>query len=401
MTLPLSPASPARPRTGADAPAATYALRAGRMFDGFTLSGPVTVRVRRDRVLAVDRTGSIPPGVPLVDLGDDVCLLPGLVDVRAHLALDAGPDPVGSLVAADDERLLARMRVAARTALHAGVTTVRDVGDRGFLASALAERTAADPGLGPEILAAGPPITTPGGHGHALGGAAVGTRALVEAVRERHARGCSLVTIVASGDVRTPGSDPRRAQYTRDELRTVADEAHRLGLPVAAHAHGVVAIEDALAAGVDSLEHASFLGGHGAVEELRLQALVAGSGTFVSMTPVREPGAYADTVHAAYRALIRLGARIAVGSDAGTACNRPHDSLPYAPLELTALGASPLEALKAVTSRAAALCGVGGRKGRIRAGSDADFLAVGGDPLAGLAALRDVRAVFRAGVRIR
>ncbi|MFF3561679.1 amidohydrolase family protein [Streptomyces sp. NPDC002574] len=401
MTLPPFPVSPARPRTDAGAPAATYALRAGRMFDGFTLSGPVTVHVRRDRVLAVDRTGSVPTGVPLIDLGDHVCLLPGLVDVRAHLAFDAGPDPVGSLAAADDEGLLARMRVAARTALHAGVTTVRDVGDRGFLASALAEQTAADPALGPEILAAGPPITTPGGHGHRLGGETVGPRALVDAVRERHARGCALVTIIASGDVRTPGSDPGRTQYTRGELRTVADEAHRLGLPVAAHAHAAVAIEDALAAGVDSLEHASFLGGHGAVEELRLLALVAGSGTFVSMTPVREPGPYADGVHAAYRALIRLGARFAVGSDAGTTSARPHNSLPSAPLELAALGASPLEALKAVTSQAAALCGLGSRKGRIRAGADADFLAVTGDPLTGLAALRDVRAVFRAGVRIR
>lgn len=146
--------------TDADA----YALRAGRMFDGFTLSGAVTVHVRRGRIVAVDRTGSLPPpGVPLVDLGDDACLLPGLVDVRTHLAFDAGPDPVGSLVAADDGRLLARMRVAARTALQAGITTVRDSGDRGFLALALAAETAADPSRGPEILAAGPPITTPGG----------------------------------------------------------------------------------------------------------------------------------------------------------------------------------------------------------------------------------------------
>ncbi|MFD3453172.1 amidohydrolase family protein [Streptomyces sp. NPDC058691] len=397
MTLLRFPIPQAGPQTDAHA----YALRAGRMFDGFTLTGAATVHVRRDRVVAVDRTGSVPPGVRLVDLGDDVCLLPGLIDVRAHLALDAGPDPVASLVAADDQRLLARMRVAARTALYAGITTVRDAGDRGYLGAALAAETAADPGLGPEILAAGPPITTPGGHGHFLGGEAVGRRALVDAVRERHARGCSLVTVMASGDVRTPGSDPTRSQYTRDDLRTVVDEAHRLGLPVAAHAHATVAIADALAAGVDSLEHASFLGGHGAVEELRLQALVAGSGTFVSMTPVLEAGAYADAVHGAYRSLARLGARIAVGSDAGVAPARPHDILPYDALELTRLGVSPLAALKAVTSEAATLCGTEGRKGRIRAGADADFLAITGDPLSGLTALQDVRAVFRAGVRIR
>ncbi|MEU6339669.1 amidohydrolase family protein [Streptomyces sp. NPDC046977] len=390
--------SPARPRSaaGTGTDDGTCALRAGRMFDGFTLSGAATVHVRRGRVVAVDRTGAVPPGVPLTDLGDDACLLPGLVDVRAHLALDAG-----ALPAADDKRLLARMRVAARTALGAGITTVRDAGDRGFLAAALARETAADPGLGPEILAAGPPITTPGGHGHLLGGVAAGTRALVEAVRERHARGCALVTIMASGDARTPGSDPSLAQYTRDELRTVVAEAHRLGLPVAAHAHATTAIADALAAGVDSLEHASFLGGVGTVEELRLQALIAGSGTFVGMTPVREAGAYADGVHAAYRALARLGARIAVGSDAGAAPDRPHGTLPDVTLELAALGVPPLTALKAVTSQAAALCGAGGRKGRVRAGADADFLVIGGDPLAGLTALRDVRAVFRAGIRIR
>ncbi|MFJ4986628.1 amidohydrolase family protein [Streptomyces sp. NPDC088732] len=395
--------SPARPRSvaGTGTDDGTCALRAGRMFDGFTLSGAATVHVRRGRIVAVDRTGTVPPGVPLVDLGDDACLLPGLVDVRAHLALDAGPDTAGALLAADDERLLARMRVAARTALRAGITTVRDAGDRGFLAAALARETAADPGLGPEILASGPPITTPGGHGHLLGGAAAGTRALVGAVRERHARGCSLVTIMASGDARTPGSDPSRAQYTREELRTVVSEAHRLGLPVAAHAHATEAIADALAAGADSLEHASFLGGRGTVEELRLQALIAGSGTFVGMTPVREAGAYADGVHTAYRALARLGARITVGSDAGTAPDRPHGTLPDAAMELAALGVSPLTALKAVTSQAAAACGAGGRKGRIGAGADADFLVIDGDPLAGLTSLRDIRAVFRAGVRIR
>ncbi|NUP78125.1 MAG: amidohydrolase family protein, partial [Nonomuraea sp.] len=156
------------------------------MFDGFTMSGPATVHVRGGRITAVDRTGSRPSDRYVMDLGADACLLPGLIDTHTHLAFDAGQNPVESFLAADDEQMLTDMRTAARTALLAGITTVRDLGARDFLALTVAEETLKIPEAGPEILAAGPPITTYGGHCHFMNGEAEGRTQLIDAVRERH-----------------------------------------------------------------------------------------------------------------------------------------------------------------------------------------------------------------------
>ena len=325
-----------------------------------------------------------------------------------HLGFDAGPDPVTAFTTADDAELLDRMRSAAGRALRAGITTVRDLGDRNYLALALN----AEAGEGPEILAAGPPITTPGGHCHFMGGEAEGAEALRAAVRDRHERGCAVVKIMLSGGNMTPGSPPHESQYSLADLRVVVDEAHRLGLPVAAHAHGTPAIRDALAAGVDSIEHATFVTADGVDADPALLAAIAGSDVFVSVTIGVVPGdsplvlppevaKRVEAVHEALRALYRLGARIVLGTDAGIMPVKPHDVLPYAISQFTAEGPSPLEALTAATGLAAQACGVSGRKGRIAVGMDADLLAVTGNPLDDLDRLRDVRAVFRAGVRVR
>jgi imidazolonepropionase-like amidohydrolase len=143
------------------------ALRASRLFDGVsdTLLADPTVLIDGTTITAVGSRLPVPAGMPVIDL-PGVTLLPGLIDTHVHLAFDAGPDPVTTLAARDDHEALAAMAEAARTALRGGVTTVRDLGDRGYLALALRDR----PDL-PTILAAGPPITIPGGHCHFLGGA--------------------------------------------------------------------------------------------------------------------------------------------------------------------------------------------------------------------------------------
>ncbi|MFE0629233.1 amidohydrolase family protein [Streptomyces sp. NPDC058864] len=389
------------------------AIHAGSMFDGFTRSGPATVHVRGDRIVRVDRTGALPAdGTPVVDLGPGACLLPGLIDTHTHLAFDASADPVTSLAATSDADLLAQMRAAARAALRAGITTIRDLGDRDYLSLALVEELAEAPEQGPEILAAGPPLTTPGGHCHFFGGEVEGIDALRAAVRERHARGCAVVKIMASGGNMTPGSVPPHAsQYGLAELRAVVEEAHRLGLPVAAHAHGVQSIKDALDAGVDSLEHVTFLDADGATYDVGLAEAIVDSGTFASLTLGMAPGvaidppkalaAHVQTILRTFGDLHAAGANVVIGSDAGIGLAKPHDVLPHGVGDLVRLGASPVDALICVTSHAARLCRVEGRKGRISAGADADLLAVNGDPVEDPAALLDVRAVFRAGVRVR
>lgn len=398
----------------------SYAIRAASIFDGFDLSGPTTVQITDGRIVSVDRTGAVPTGGgDVLDLGPQSCLLPGLVDTHVHLAFNAGWDPVAALIETDDAELLTQMRAAAQSALRAGITTVRDLGDRSYLALTLAEEFKQQPESGPEILAAGPPLTTPGGHCHFFGGEVEyfggeveRAKALRAAVRERHARGCAAIKIMASGGNMTPGSvAPHDSQYTLADLRVVVEEAHRLGLPVAAHAHGVAAIKDAVEAGVDSLEHVSFLTANGSNPDPDLLAAVAESDSFVSLTvgldprvPLPNNPAMSSQNNArlgAYRDLLKLGARVVVGSDAGIAPFKPHDVLPYGVSDLAQLGISPLDSLASVTSLAAEACGVDGRKGQITVGADADLLAVHGNPAEDPAALLNVQAVFRAGVRIR
>src|SRR2546421_4615668 len=141
-----------------------WGLRAARLFDGevFHAGAPLVV-VSGGRISGVDlAAGGVSAGLPIVDLGD-VTLLPGLIDAHVHLAFDPAGDAVTQMQADPDEVLLQRMHRHAQAALRAGITTVRDLGDRSYLASVLRERCRADPQAGPEILLAGPPITRSGG----------------------------------------------------------------------------------------------------------------------------------------------------------------------------------------------------------------------------------------------
>lgn len=396
-----------------------FALVGGMLFDGSALhQGPVSVVVRGG---VIDAVGSAPPhGIPVVDLGEDACLLPGLIDTHTHLAFDAGDDPVKSVREATDRELLESMRQAARRAVHAGVTTVRDLGDRDYLSLGLRDELAEDVVAGPEILAAGPPITTPGGHCFFLGGeTAPEPEALIEAVRERHARGCAVVKIMVSGGHMTAGSLPFESQFDRGLLKVVVDEAHRLGLPVAAHAHGVQAIEDAVAAGVDSIEHATFVDRHGSDPQPRLMEEMAAGDVVVSATLGFDPVGLAEmlatrnpaqveqlkamraSMDAALRGMFEHKVKVTVGTDSGIAPLKPHDVLPHGLVELARHGWSTTETLTAATRDAAKLCGVAGRKGEAVVGADADLLVVRGNPVTDLEKLLDVRAVFRMGQRVR
>jgi imidazolonepropionase-like amidohydrolase len=390
------------------------AIRAGRLFDGVNarpVERPV-VLIETGRIVAVLPGGQPPPDAQVVDLGA-ATLLPGLVDAHVHLVFDASLDPVAHLAAADDEEVLATMRAGARLALLAGVTTVRDLGDRGYLSIKLRDELAGNATAGPQILAAGPPITTGKGHCWFLGGAtAGGADAVRAAVREHAERGVDVIKLMATGGELTPGTVSHLPQFAPDELRAAVDEAHRHHLPTTAHAHGAAGIANAVTAGVDMIEHGTFMTAEGAEPDPAIITAIADAGIPVGATIAQKPRPdvtpparivrLLPLLIAVFRDLRTAGIPLVCSSDAGIGPLKPLDALPYGPAMMAnLLGTPPVEALRAITSVAAQACRLGDHKGRIAPGYDADLLAVAGDPLTDLTTLTAVSAVFRAGVRVR
>jgi len=385
-------------------------LRAGQVFNGERSLGQATVLIRDGKISDLDASGAQPPeGAQVFDFGPDACVLPGLIDAHVHLSFDASADVVTSLADRDDIALLDHMEAAAMRALHAGVTTVRDLGDRKYLSLKLSDR---GPSAElPHILASGPPITTNGGHCYFLGGEAEGAAALRAAVLERAERGCDVVKVMVSGGNLTAGSRPHESQYDLATLRIVVDEAHRAGLPAAAHVHGAQAVADAVEAGFDTLEHVTFFTADGVDADPALLDRIAASGVVVSVTAGNVPNAPAPhpaiaqrmaAILANHGRMFRAGATMVPGTDAGVSPGKPHDVLPHALRALVErLGMTPLQALRAATSIPAGALGLEGAKGRIAAGADADVLVVRGDPLTDIGSVTDVEAVYRAGVRVR
>jgi imidazolonepropionase-like amidohydrolase len=345
-------------------------------------------------------------GADVVDLGD-VTLLPGLVDVHQHLVFDASDDPVGHLRASDDAALLEQMAGAAQRALAVGITTIQDLGDRGYLALTLRDRFRHGDEVGPRIVASGPPLMVTGGHCWFLGGEADGEAGVRQAVRDRVAHGVDVVKIMATGGNLTPTVGPHESQYTHTEIAAAVEEAHAHGLPLAVHAHGPQGIVDALAAGADSIEHCTFFTADGVDADPAVLDQLAGSGITISMTgailPGMEPPIAAmrqrlGAIRANHAALFRAGARIVCSSDAGVTATKPHDVLPYGVSGfLPAIGMTSAQALVATTAVAAEVCGVADVAGTLEPGKDADILAVAGDPLADITAIHDVVAVYARG----
>ncbi|MFC8503741.1 amidohydrolase family protein [Pedococcus sp. NPDC057267] len=379
-----------------------HAVRAPHAFDGERfLPGGATVLVDGDRIAAVEPFGhELPHDVVVEEHAGTV--LPGLVDCHTHLVADGtvgGLERAGSLSGADVATVVLS---SLRRHVGAGVTTVRDLGDVAYRTLAFREVD----GL-PRVVAAGPPVTTPGGHCHFLGGAvaSAGDEDLRAAVDERVERGVDVVKVMASGGFATPGSDQLGVQFTAAQLAVLVDRGHRAGLPVVAHAHSLAAMQQAEVAGVDGIEHFTGLSRHlGARLDDRLLEDVARRGTYVDLTmgndrslhalmPAPPPylatlmeGLGARTFDELYAArlghlaqLREHGVRVVAGVDSGMVPPKQHGNVWRVVLEMLEAGYDIEAALAVATSVAASACSLDGVTGRLAPGLAADVLVVDGD----------------------
>ncbi|BAL88431.1 putative amidohydrolase [Actinoplanes missouriensis 431] len=346
------------------------------------------------------------PGEPVSD-HPGATLLPGLVNGHVHLSLDASPDPVGGLRAAGAEALEADMTERAARLVRAGITTVRDLGDRGGAALRLRARIAGGEVPGPRLLTSGAPLTPPGGHCWFFGGEVADERAALDAVRRHAEAGVDLIKVVASGGHLTAGAARMwESQFSAAELRRIVGEAHRLGLPVAVHAHGTESIAAAVDAGVDTIEHCTWMDGSGRLERRDdVAARMAARGIAACCTTCgpdwrgtlasRGPRETRET-YGRLAWMAECGVPLLPGTDAGVS-QSGFDGMTGL-LELYHwLGFSTARVLELATTGAARLIGLGATTGLIAPGFDADLLVVDGDPLADLGALRRVRLVVARG----
>lgn len=332
---------------------------------------------------------------PSRDLGG-VTLMPGLIDAHVHLAFDGGPTPVARMMAEDDTQQVALMLNSARQLLSVGVTTARDLGARGRTSMVVRDAIADGDARGPRILAAGAAITVTGGHCWFMGAEVDSPDEMRTMVRQLHKDGADWIKVMSTGGNMTPGSAPWHAQFSEAELAIAVDEAHRLGKGVAAHAHGVEGIRRALAAGVDTLEHCSFQTetAMGQVDP-DLADAIAASDSYVSPTSSFRTTEFRKLIPGlglAVGELFRRGAKVIMSTDAGID-NVPHHGFIGGLEALHSNGLPIQEVLLAATSRAATALRLDGVTGHLSEGLDADLIAVSGNPLQDLSALRSLRLV--------
>jgi imidazolonepropionase-like amidohydrolase len=376
--------------------------RAEVAFDGErSVPGGLLVLVEGGVIVGVEPGTSPAPADCPVEFRDGATLLPGLIDAHTHLCGDGGASALDRLPGLSAPDVDATIEAALRAQLAAGVTAVRDLGDQDW---AVVDRHL-NRAEGPTIVASGPPLTIPGGHCATMGGAVSGVDELRAAVRERAERGTHVVKIMTSGGFMTEGTDVLACQFSFDEVRAVVDEAHRLGLPVAAHAHPLAAVALSAGAGVDTIEHCTCMTADGLRTPPELAEAIAAAGIVVCPTlgnnlpPLDELPprlrASAERMRPMLDArvdeigvLVRAGVTLISGVDSGINPAKPHGLLPAAVGNLVDCGMSTVDALASATSVAARACGLADRTGRLAVGLDADLLLVDGDPLRDITALR-------------
>jgi len=377
-------------------------IRSTRVIDGTGRTiERATVVIRGSRIVAVgpDRDVSIPDRATKID-GRGLSVLPGLIDCHVHLCLGAEPDVVDAITKETSALILLKSSRAARQTLESGFTTVRDVGSRDHSIFTLQEAIGRGLVPGPRIVAAGLAICMVGGHARFIGQEVEGVQQVRAVVRAQIAAGASVIKVIASGGVLTPGTSPDQAQMTEEELQAAVEEAQRAGRKVAAHAHGSSGMKNAVRAGVHSIEHATLMDEEAAAMMKRQGVFMVPTLSALATTAACRPGcgipenaldkAKAMTKRHAvsFKNAVRDGIPIAMGTDAGTPFNF-HGENAQELERMVSFGMSPMQAILASTSAAARLIGIQDQVGTIEKGKLADLLLFEGNPLRRIDLLRD------------
>ena len=330
-------------------------------------------------------------------------VLPGLIDAHVHFSL-SGQATVEDVVGASDAELALTEAGNAQTTLESGVTSVRAMG---ALDLDVKLKRAIERGdiTGPRMVANCRSITITGGHGYHLGREVDGPTECRRAVREQIKLGAEFIKFMATGGVTTPGTDPCTLAFTEEEIEALIDEAHRRGVHVATHAHGASGVKATVEAGVDTVEHGTFM------DDEAIDMLVVNDVTLVPTlsAPYRiarntdqatkESVRKTSTVHErhieSFKRAVEAGVRIAGGTDAGTPFNY-HGTNSTEISFMVEHGMESVDAITAMTSTAAETIGLE-EVGTLEAGNYADLLVIEGNPLDDVSLLRDPMAVFKGG----
>ena len=329
---------------------------------------------------------------------DKLTILPGLIDCHDHLGINMGDEEQQSKQTNGYTALVASKN--ARTVLKNGITTLRNMGEQGFVDIDIKRAIEENIVPGPRLLVSGKFICRSGGHAWFAGREADGTDEIRKAIREQVRQGADLIKLMISGGISTPGSSPLDADYSKEEIVAAVEEAHRLNRKIAAHLYGGKGADWAIEAGIDSIEHGAYL------TERQLKAM-SKKGTFLVSTvgimaavskgknvPVYMVAKCREVLKIYKKTLSnarKYNVKVAVGVD------EMHGQLANEIIALNRAGYNNIEALQSATKYAAELCGLEKEIGTIQKGKRADLIAVEGDPTLNLESLKKIKLIVKGG----